>query len=184
MEQHTLLEKTITILEKLANGVNPVDNTTLPIDNPINNVEITRALFFALTKLKSEPKSYSKKKHFYIEDDKLSNYEFVQNGAYLSQIVDNLNQLIDLDKMRKLSRTKMVKWLVDIGILTTIQTDDGKTKRHMPTKQGFNMGLEIVQLTDRFDTPFNAVKYPISMQKFILDNLDGFYNWVANRKKQ
>ncbi|MBR2870169.1 MAG: hypothetical protein IKB98_02145 [Clostridia bacterium] len=183
MEEKELLEKNLTILEKLANGINPIDDTLFPEDSPINNLEITRALYFALTKLKFANKTSSKKKSFYIEEDKLANFEFIQEGAYLSQIVEKLNQLIDDNKVRRLSRAKMVKWLVDIEILTTVQVNAKRAKRHMPTEQGLLMGLEVVQLVDKFGNPFDAVKYPISMQKFILDNLDGFYNWVANGKR-
>ena len=45
------------------------------------------------------------------------------------------------------------------------------------------MGLKIVKLEDRYGNPFDAVKYPLSMQKFIIDNIDSLYNWIANRKK-
>ena len=183
MEPNAILEKNLEIIEKLANGMNPVDDTMLPEDSPINNIDVTRALYFALTSLKTEKKKASRRKDFYIEEDKLANFEFVQDGAYLSQIVEKLNQLIDVNKVKMLSRSKMVRWLVNIGILTTVQTEGRKAKRHMPTEQGLNMGLKIVQLVDRFGTPFDAVKYPVSMQKFILDNLDGFYNWVVNNKR-
>lgn len=184
MEQNEIKEKYLKILEKLANGINPIDNTALPDDSPINNIEISRALYFALTNIKYETKTPLKKKYFYIEEDKLANYEFLQDGAYLSQIIENLNKLIDETKVRKLSRTKMVKWLVYIGILTTIQSDGQKAKRHMPTEYGLSLGLEIVPLIDKYGNHFDAVKYPLSMQQFILDNLFSFYSWSTKGKRQ
>ncbi len=184
MEQKEIIEKHLIILEELANGINPIDNTPFPEDSPINNVKISRALYFALTNLKNEIKTSSKKKYFHIEDENLTKYEFMQDGAYLSQIVENLNKLIDDNQVKKLSRNKMVKWLIDIGILTTIQIDGKKAKRHMPTEYGLSLGLEIVHLTDKFGNPFDAVKYPLSMQQFILDNLDSFYNWATKSKRQ
>ena len=77
----------------------------------------------------------------------------------------------------------MIDWLIDLDILTTVQTEGKKSKRHMPTEKGLNMGLEVVRLLDRFGTPFDAVKYSLSMQKFIIDNIDGLYNWIANRRR-
>ncbi len=184
MDKNEQLEKHLVILEKLSNGINPIDDTPFPIDSPINNVEIARALFFALSQLKSSSKTPARKKYFCIDENKLANYEFLPDGAYLSQIIEKLNDLIDEDKMKKLSRKKMVNWLVDIGILSTVQLGDRKTKRHLPTEQGLTMGLEVVKLTDKFGNDFEAVKYPLSMQKFILDNLDSLYNWLATKKSK
>ncbi len=181
MDKLEQLEKHINKLEKLANGINPIDDTILPLDSPINNVIVTRALFGVLEQLKSPYKSSAKRKYFYIEEDKLASYEFMPDGAYLSQIVEKLNNLIDENKVKRLSRIKMVNWLVDIGILTTVQTEGRKTKRHFPTEQGLSMGLEIVELTDKYGNPFNAVKYPLSMQQFIIDNLTSFYNWRMSK---
>ena len=182
MDKIEQLEQHITVLEKLANGINPIDDTLLPPDSLINNVKITRALFCVLEQLKANPKTNAKKKYFFIEEHKLETFEYMPDGAYLSQIVEKLNNLVDENKVKKLSRTKMVKWLIDLGILTTVQADGKRAKRHMPTEQGLNMGLEVVKLTDKYGNPFDAVKYPLSMQQFIIDNLSNFYNWRVNIK--
>ncbi len=183
MDKNEQFEKNLLILEKLANGINPIDDTPFPTDSPINNVDVTRAIFFALTQLKHPPKKTQKKKYFYIEEDALATFEFIPEGAYLTQLVEKLNSLIDVNRVKKLSRKKVIDWLIDLDILTTVQTEGKKSKRHMPTEKGLNMGLEVVRLLDRFGTPFDAVKYSLSMQKFIIDNIDGLYNWIANRRR-
>ena len=112
MDTNEQLEKTLIILEKLANGINPIDDTILSIDNPINNVEITRALFFATSQLKELSKPSKKRKIFYIVESQLSKFEYDENGAYLTQIVHRLNNLIDIKQARRLSRPKMIGWLI------------------------------------------------------------------------
>ena len=187
MVTNELVEKNMQILEKLANGINPIDDSILPADSIINNVEISRALFFALSELNSAKNSTSTKtakKNFYVDPKLLENFEFVEEGTYLTKIVEQLNTFVDTNTTRRLSRAKMVRWLIEIGILEAVHMPDAKQKRHMPTQAGLDMGLQIVELVDRFGYPFKAVKYPVSMQKFIIDNIEGLYGWNSDRNRQ
>lgn len=181
MDKNEIFEKHFLVLEKLANGINPIDDSTLPTDSLINNVEVARALYFALSQLKTPTKTSVKKKNFYIEPDRLAEFEFLPEGAFLGNLIANLNKLIDIDQVKPLSRRIMVEWLVNIGILTNAQIEDSMMKRHMPTEQGFGLGLEIVKLQTRYGNFFDAVKYPLSVQKFILDNIDSLFNWIENK---
>ena len=77
MVTNELVEKNMQILEKLANGINPIDDSILPADSIINNVEISRALFFALSELNSAKNSTSTKtakKNFYVDPKLLENF--------------------------------------------------------------------------------------------------------------
>jgi hypothetical protein len=47
--------KTIEILESLANGINPTTGEIFPDDSPYQETEIVRALFNAINELKNSP---------------------------------------------------------------------------------------------------------------------------------
>lgn len=56
------LEKSIEMLDALAQGIDPVTGEVLPNTSPYNNVEITRALFIVTGYIKDLPKSKKPKK--------------------------------------------------------------------------------------------------------------------------
>ena len=79
MTEQEKLHRAKHYIDSLANGVNPLDGTLIPEQDIVNNVKISRCLFFVSDVLRKqldghEPKKVSEKdkKLFYItEEEKL-----------------------------------------------------------------------------------------------------------------
>jgi hypothetical protein len=168
-------------IDKLANGINPITDQPVPETDTVNNVRITRCLFYvssALQKMidhsdteketKQRTAKGSKKKAFWLSVDDLNAFAFSDTPIPISEICKRLNDLKRDDGMKKLSRKRVVEWLMLTGLLET-DTDEAGVVRKRPTEQGKNIGINS---ETRVGTRGNytAVFYNREAQQFILDN--------------
>lgn len=72
--------------------------------------------------------------------------------------------------MEKLSFKTISGWLIEMGFLKRIVTEDGRTSRR-PTTAGNTLGIHTENRIGR-QGPYTAVVYSKDAQQFILDNLD------------
>ena len=78
----------------------------------INNIKISRCLFFVNDILNeiiandgALKRGNNKKDKFYIDSNTLKRYRFIEGDAPISKIVARINELIDLNTMKKLKST-------------------------------------------------------------------------------
>lgn len=166
------------IINQLANGVNPLDNSPLPESDIVNNVHLSRCLFFVsdvLRKVIEEEKGLSKKASkklpFAISYTQLLAYKYSSHPIALSKVIQRINDLIDVSQMEKLSFNKVANWLVGSGFLQLQVGEDGKKTRR-PTKAGTDIGIA-VERKAKDNREYMVVVYNRSAQQFILDNLEG-----------
>lgn len=157
---------------QLANGINPIDGTDLSDTDIVNNVHISRCLFyvadvmdFAIRKMRKE--SRDEKIEFNIDAESLSKV-YIAEKTGMSSFVNEINKVIP-ENMKRASRNAILTWLVDNGYLKIIVTDKGaKIKR--PTEAGQSIGIVTEQMEGHNGT-YVAVLYNANAQKFILDNI-------------
>ncbi|MBO5797695.1 MAG: hypothetical protein J6R77_05045 [Clostridia bacterium] len=166
------------VINQLANGVNPLNNSPLPEGDIINNVHLSRCLFFVsdvLRKVIEEEKVNAKtpvfKAPFAISYDQLTTYKYSNTPIALSKIIQRINDLIDVDKMQKLSFDTVADWLIASGFLKWEIGEDGK-KIRLPTKAGTDIGIATKRSISNNREKVVAV-YNRAAQQFILDNLEG-----------
>lgn len=93
--------KTITAKDwilKLANGINPLNGSALPDDDIVNNVHISRCLFYVSDLLDTIPDNSKKKSKkydfdFYIKPEDLGKVLIVDSTG-ISNFVREINKLI------------------------------------------------------------------------------------------
>lgn len=167
-------------MEKLANGINPLDDTMTPDGDVINNVRISRCLFFVSEVLRQvienggiDPPSAEKKLSpiplsIPLEDRCRFHYSEIPISA--SEIAKRINMLATAENMKKITYSAILNWLTEIGMMEGKFTAAGKyTKR--PTETGRKSGISVEERTGR-DGPYRIVVYNSEAQHFILDNLD------------
>lgn len=157
---------------KLANGINPLDDSQIKDDDIVNNVHISRCLFFAAEIIGSSIQKNAKKEkdnklEFNISTEDL-NKVYISEKTGISNFVKEINKLIP-DNMKPISYTKILAWLVSNGYMEeVIKEDGGKTK--LPTEAGRAIGIS-TEMRDGSNGRFLFVVYNANAQRFILDNI-------------
>lgn len=185
-EKERLLNAKI-YLDKLANGINPITNEIVPENDTINNIHISRCLFYIsdiLRDIIENKNSSAKKKNakvpFTVTAQQLANYNFTDTPITVTEITRNINSLIDTEEIKALKTTSITNWLVEIDFLKCIADEKGKNHK-LPTDKGEQLGISTQERLGMYGT-YKVVLYNSNAQQFILDNLDtiAFYN--SNKK--
>ena len=134
-------------IEKLANGINPLTSEPVKEDDIVNNVHISRCLFFVsemLKKVKTTEYSSDGKKPFMITSQEAEKIA-ISAPCGIAQFMRAVNEGIPED-MKQLSTTSVIKWLRNNGYLYEARKDD-KHKTNLPTEKGIKLGMNVtVQL--------------------------------------
>ena len=182
------LERAKMYMEKLANGINPLDNSIIPDNDVVNNVRLSRCFFYiadvlrqvidngGVTKQKKE-----KKQPFYLSADQRDSFAYSSESIPISEITNRINALIPPETMKKLSHTMLTNWMLSIDLLRSELDANGKaTKR--PTSNGNSLGISVETRTG-INGPYSVILYSTDAQHFILDNLDAVID-LANEKNE
>ena len=157
---------------KLANGINPLDGSIIPDGDIVNNVHISRCLFYVSELLgtlpqKSIKKSKEYENEFYIKPEDLEKVTIVERTG-IANFVREINKLIP-ENTRPISYGKILNWLIANGYLEEVEVDNfGKRKN--PTASGCAIGIS-ARLKEGSNGPYWAVEYDSNAQRFILSNI-------------
>ena len=188
MTELETMQRAKMYIEKLANGINPIDDTVIPDGDVVNNVRLSRCFFYVADVLgqvidnggvapKREKKA--KKVPFDISFEEIQKYSFSDEPIALSKIAERITSLVDDENMKKLSYKNIADWLVEIEMLRIVTKDDGKTAK-APTDQGRNIGISVEVRNGQYGE-YEIIVYNRTAQQFIVDNIEAV---IENIKKQ
>ncbi|MGN1130745.1 MAG: hypothetical protein ACI4Q8_05275 [Ruminococcus sp.] len=167
-------------LEKLANGINPLDGTEVSENDIVNNVRISRCMFYVSDILKQIVDNKGKFKvempdrvPFSVSSEQLLHFQFSDTPLSISEITRRINALIDTIYVKELKLGSIAEWLVSINMLSNI-TVNNKTRR-IPTEAGKNLGITTEERMGQYGH-YEAVLYNRNAQQFIIDNIDAVIN--------
>ena len=159
-------------ITKLANGMNPIDGSILPDSDIVNNVHISRCLFFVSNLLEemgrkkpSQQKQYESE--FNLTPEAASKV-FIAERTGIAMFVKEINKVIP-ENMKPLAASKVTQWLVSAGYLEEQERNDGH-KYKSPTELGTSIGITSVW-RDGSQGQYLAISYDSNAQHFILENL-------------
>ena len=162
-------------LQKLINGVNPLDGTLLPESDIVNNERISRCLQYVSEVLGqvienggTEPQARQREK-FAISNEQLAQYPLSEIPLQITEITARINALIDPNRMRQLSANTITTWLVSEELLYVHTHPTGKTSKY-PTENGLRFGIPAEQ-RGGMHGEYTAVLYNAYAQRFILSHL-------------
>lgn len=180
MTELEVLMRAKTYIDSLANGIDPLFGQPVKDDDIVNNARISRCLFYVSGVLQKvidnggevqkEKLKRSEREPFSLTDEQIRSLQPQSSAVSSSKIVSAINSLIDDNVMNKLKVTTLNNWLVSTGLLTVVETPDGR-KRKVPTPDGEMMGLQEKVFTDNKGS-HKYVVYNQNAQQFIFDNLD------------
>ena len=189
MTELETMERAKMYIEKLANGINPIDDSVIPDGDVVNNVRLSRCFFYVADVLqkvidnggevKNQREKKNKKVPFDISFDDIQKYPFSDEPIALSKIAERITSLVDDENMKKLSYKNIADWLVEIEMLRIVTKDDGKTAK-APTDQGRNIGISVEVRNGQYGE-YEIIVYNRTAQQFIVDNIEAV---IENIKKQ
>lgn len=179
------IEYAKSFIDKLANGINPLDDTVIKEDDVVNNVRLSRCFFYVSDVLRQviENGGINKKKigwlKFELSADQILNFAYSESPIPISEIAKRLNSLIAEENMRKISHRDLSNWLLATGMLCEQSTYDGKTTKR-PTEQGNSIGISTEVRTGQRGE-YTVVVYNKEAQTFIVDNLEAIIALKYNK---
>lgn len=180
LNENEKLLKAKSYLDKLANGINPITNELASENDTINNIHISRCLFYVsdvLRNLIENNNNPQKKKNskisFSVTPQQLADYVFDDNPITVTEITKKLNNLIDTEEMKGIKTTSITNWLIKINMLEYFADENGKNHK-IPTENGIQLGITTQERLGMY----GSVLYDSNVQQFILDNIDtiAYYN--------
>ena len=187
MTELETMQRAKTYIDKLANGVDPLTDLPVRDDDVINNVRISRCLFYVsgvlgrLIQNNGEIKPPKKKKEaFRLTDGQLARFRFSDEPIPISEITRRFNELDKTEDHTQLKHTVLTKWLIGIGALREITRGNGTTRKD-PTEQGRALGILTEQRTSQNQT-YTVVLYNRQAQQFLVDHLPAILEEAATQK--
>ena len=173
-----IMQRAKTYIEKMANGLNPITGQPIPDDETLNDVRISRCLFYVSDVLRQVidnggevVKKTAKKQAFAISQEQLQRFEFSKEPIPISEITRRINILVDHENMVNLKYKSITEFLMNSGFLTMVEYHDG-SQRKEPTEAGRRFGISVEERMGQ-QGRYRVVVYNEDAQHFILDNLDG-----------
>ena len=158
---------------KLANGINPLDGSAIPDGDIVNNVHISRCLFYVSEllgtyQIMSNKKSKAYENEFYIKLEDIEKVTIVERTG-IASFVREINKLIP-DNTRPISYGKILNWLMANGYLEEVEVDSFGRRKN-PTASGSAVGIS-AGLREGTNGQYWAVEYNSNAQRFILSNIN------------
>lgn len=189
MTDHEILCRAKTYIDKLANGIDPLTDEPVRENDIVNNVRISRCLFYVsgvLDKVISgdipAKKPRTSKLPFRIPEEKLAEFEYSDTPIPITQLLKNVNAMIDENAMKKLSYKTVQEWLVKCGILKDAEGRYGRSK-FCPTELGERMEIIMDERVDSQGTIYYVTCYSRRAQEFIVSRLSEIAQFKEENKK-
>lgn len=186
----TELEKTAyakSFIDKLANGINPLDNQPIEETDIVNNVRISRCLFYVSDILRKVieaggvvPPKKSERIPFAITQEQLAKFQFSPSPIPISALANRINDLIDTTVTKPFCYKHVTDWLITIGALFEETNSNGKTVK-TPTEEGERLGIS-VEIRTGLHGDYRVVVYNRDAQQFIIDNIYTIISSADNGK--
>lgn len=182
MTELEMIERAKMYMDKLANGVNPLDDSPIPDDEIVNQVRLSRCFFFVSDVLRrvienggvekkyQEKKYQEKKAPFSLPYERRLAFSYSEIPVPISEIAKRINALKPSESMKNLNYSHITSWLINTGMLKIQTTTDGRHIKR-PTPDGNHIGITVEERVGK-NGLYHIVVYDKNAQGFILDNLD------------
>ena len=171
-------------IDKLASGINPIDDTAVAPTDIVRNERIVNC-FKYISEVLSKPigntqSSPKEEKQFFLPLELRSSFEYSDTPIYGSEILRRINALVEYHECKKLQSRNFFSALIELGLLNEIAVAEGRTARR-PTDFGLSLGVILEPKTKPDGTNYVSVLYQKPAQQFIIDNIDAIID-INNAK--
>lgn len=173
------LQRAKLYIDKLANGLNPLDDSPVPEQDVVNQVRVSRCLFFVsqvLGQLVEQgglrgPRRPAKRA-FALTGDLQQRLTVEDRPIPVSEFVRRVNEAaLQGPDRQKLKTTDVVTWLLEQGLVEIVPLADHRSTK-APTDRGRALGIVLEQRTGP-DGAYQVMLYGPKAQQFLVDHLEG-----------
>ncbi len=174
-------------IDSLANGRDPLTGENLPESDIVNNVRISRCLFYVsgvLQKVIDNGGEIVQKRikksgraEFSLTPEQSSHLIPEDDDLFISKVAKIINAQIDESVMKKLKASTLNDWLVQKGLLSEVIIN-GRTHRD-PTPAGEQLGITLISYVSPNGMNVKNCVYSPEAQQFIFDNIDVIAGFAA-----
>lgn len=175
MTELETLRRAKMYIDKLANGVDPITGGDVSDDSVINNVRISRCLFYVSGVLQKVienggevKKTVIKGLPFRITDEQLGMIEISEAPVGVSIIAKRIAAVLD-EGVKNVSASKISTWLVNEGYLVENIRAGERSKE--ATEKGEAIGIFTVDGTSLSGREYKKNIYNADAQRFIISNI-------------
>ena len=182
-----IMQRAKQYIDALANGYDPLSGHPVREDDIVNQVRISRCLFYVsgvLQKVIDNDGEVQKTKiprrkklPFSITQEQLSQLKVFTSPVSISRLISQINSFVDEEKMRKLNTPSVNGWLISIGMLEEFENEQGR-KRKRPTPNGEMLGMKETSFINEQGVPTSYTVYDKNAQQFIFDNLEAIIAFI------
>ena len=161
-------------IRKLANGINPLNGNTLKDDDVVNNVHISRCLFYVADLLgkyseRTKKSTLLRNLPFVASAMQIDKYNYVE-AISTSPFAKELEKLIP-ENMQSINYKSIVKWLIQEGFLMEGEIDSKGRTPKVPTEKGREIGIYCEQ-RERSGGYYLITLYNRDAQAFLLEHIE------------
>ena len=163
-------------IRKMAEGINPITDETVSEQDMINNVRITRCLYYVSDVLREvianngvvsrKRNNVDKKADFFLTDEQRASIVLFDEPVYARSIAEKLNEFVEVNNCKKFSIRWITEYFLSIGMLEMFEGN----KR--ATEAGREFGIISEKRYGYEADGYWANLFTPDAQRFIVDNLD------------
>jgi len=170
------LKKSKDYIDKLVEGINPVNGKPISTREVIYDYKVSRQLEFIseyikneISRLESNEKTKKDEEddelmEFELTDNELKKIQLSEKPISLADICNMLNHLRPSSKMRKLKAISAIEVLNAFGMIDRVR------RKIIPTEQGTALGIRFKEFQSNGST-LTKVLYSKEAQQFVIDHL-------------
>jgi len=171
-----------SLIDKLANGVNPIDDSDIPDSDVVNNVRLTRCFFYVSDLLRriidnggiapAEPEPRRRtggKQPYFLSPEQAAAFEYSDTPITMTEIFNRIIAVGPQEGVKKFPRRNLTKWLISLDLIEEALIDGSRVKR--PTESGYGIGILEEERQGQYGS-YKVILYNTDAQHFIIDNID------------
>ena len=164
-------------IDKMAQGINPLDDTPVPDGDLVNNVRISRCFFFVSDVLRRicergsvhESRKREPKAPLFISPETAESEIIKDEPVGISEFAARIRRVANENNMQPIKINKIVDWLILLGAID-YDTDERGRRIKIPTDKGRELGLILVRKTGSYGF-YDQIRYTTEAQRFIIDHI-------------
>ncbi len=175
-----------SFIDKLANGINPLDDSSIPDGDAVNNIRISRCLFYVSDILRQVienggiaqsfqvKEKRSKKQPYFLLPEQAARFEYSDIPITATEIFNRIASVGPQEGVKKFPKGNLTKWLLCLGLIEEIEINNTRIKR--PTDSGKEMGIVLEERQGQYGS-YYVILYNRDAQQFIIDNIEAILSF-------